>query len=192
MLAINSAFESWPVSATLNILFMFKLETKKILSHGSGWSICRIDRIVLKMVKSAPIRGSSYLPLLADLLKYKRFLLNIRNYEDDRCFEYCFLAEYQRQNNIPLTLRTMQSKEEERANFYDYRRNSKANEPTGDFVFPMGPPTYGRFKIHNEVQLNVSGLVAFFSLLNFLIGANLYLSTSEQIVGLTFVEELLL
>ena len=95
-------------------------------SHGSGWRIRRIDKIVLKMAKSAPIRGSSYLPLPADLLKLERFLLNIRKYEDDRCFEYCFVAEYHRQNNIPLTLRTMQSKEEEKASFYDYRRNSRA------------------------------------------------------------------
>ena len=72
-------------------------------SHGSGWRIRTIDKIVRKLVKSAPIRGSSYLPLPADLLKHKRLLLNIRNYEDDRCF----VAEYHRQNNIPRTLRTM-------------------------------------------------------------------------------------
>ena len=128
-------------------------------SHGSGWRIRRIDKIVLRMVKSAPIRGSSYLPLPADLLKLKRFLLNIRNYEDDRCFEYCFVAEYHRQNNIPLTLRTMQSREEEKASFYDYRRNSRAHEPTGDFVYPMGLPAIARFEILNEVQVNVFRLV---------------------------------
>ena len=115
-------------------------------SHGSGWRICRIDKIVLKMVKSAPIRGSSYLPLPADLLKLKRFLLIYRNYEDNSCFEYCFVAEYHWQNNIPLTLRTMQSKEEEKASFYDYRRNSRAHEPTGDFVYPMGLPAIRNFE----------------------------------------------
>ena len=60
-------------------------------SHGSGWRIRRLDKIVLKLVKSAPIRGLSYLPLPADLRKLKRFLLNFRNYEYDRCFEYCFV-----------------------------------------------------------------------------------------------------
>ena len=111
------------------------------------------------MVNTAPIRGSSYLPLTADLLKHKRFMLNIRNYEDDNCFEYCFVAEYHRQNNIPLTLRTMQS-EEEKASFYDYRRNSRAHEPTGDFVCPMGLPAIGRCEFLNEVQVNVFRLVA--------------------------------
>ena len=160
-------------------------------SHGSGWRIRRIDKIVLKMVKSAPIRGSSYLTLAVDLLKHKRFLLNIRYYEDDRCFEYCFVAEYHRQNNIPLTLRTMQCKEEEKASFYDYRRNSRAHEPTGDFVYLMGLPAIGRFEILNEVQVNVFRLIAV--LINFfLIGVKLHLSTSEQIVDCTFVEELLL
>ena len=38
-------------------------------SHGSGWKIRRVDKIVLKMVKSAPFRGSSHLPLPAYLLK---------------------------------------------------------------------------------------------------------------------------
>ena len=129
-------------------------------SHGSGWKVRRIDKIVLKMVKSVPIKGSLYLPLPANLLKNKRFLLNIRNYEEDRCFEYCFVAEYHRQNNIPLTLRTMQIKEEENASFFDYRRNSRAHEPTGDFVYPMGLPAIGRFETLNEVQVNVFRLVA--------------------------------
>ena len=116
------------------------------------------------MVKPAPIRGSSYLPLPADLLKHKRFLLSIRNNEEDRCFDYCLVAEYHRQNKIPLTLRTMHSKEAEKASFKDYRRNSRAHKPTVDFV----DPTF------------------------FLIGANLYLSTSNQKVSCTFVDELLL
>ena len=141
------------------------------------------------MVKSAPIRGSSYLPLPADLLKLKRFLLNIRNYEDDRCSEYCFVAEYHRQNNIPFTLRTMQSKEVEKASFYDYRRNSRAHEPTGDFVYPMGLPAIARFENLNEVQVNVFKLVAVLIITFLKTDVKLYLSTSEQMVGCTFVEE---
>ena len=54
----------------------------------------------------------------------------------------------------------MQRKEEEKARFYDYRRNSRAQEPTGVFVYPMGLPAIGRFEIFNEVQLNVFRLVA--------------------------------
>ena len=54
----------------------------------------------------------------------------------------------------------MQSKGEEKASFYDYRRNSRAHEPTGDFEYPMGLPATARFKILNEVQVNVFRLVA--------------------------------
>ena len=115
------------------------------------------------MVKSAPIRGSMYLPLPADLLKLKRFLLNIRNYEENSCFEYCFVAQYHRQNTIPLTLRTMQSQEEEKANFYDNCRNSSAHEPIGDFVFQMGLPAIGRFDVLRLVAV----------LVNTIFGANL-------------------
>ena len=115
------------------------------------------------MVKSAPIRGSMYLPLPADLLKLKRFLLNIRNYEENSCFEYCFVAQYHRQNTIPLTLRTMQSQEKEKANFYDYCRNSSAHEPIGDFVFQMGLPAIGRFDVLRLVAV----------LVNTIFGANL-------------------
>ena len=81
---------------------------------------------------------------------------------------------------------------EEKASFYDYRRNSRAHEPTGDFVYPMGLPAIARFEILNEVQVNVFRLVAVLIKSFFLIGVKLYLSTSEQMVGCTFVEELLL
>ena len=85
----------------------------------------------------------------------------------------------------------MQSKEEEKASFYDYRRNSRAHEPTGDFVYPMGLPAIARFEILTEVQVNVFRLIEV--LINFvLIGVKLYLSTSEEMVGCTFVEELVL
>ena len=70
-------------------------------SHGSGWRIRRIDKNVLKMAKSAPIRALSYLLLPADLLKLERFLMNIHNYEGDRCFEYCFVAEYPKAEHYP-------------------------------------------------------------------------------------------
>ena len=55
----------------------------------------------------------------------------------------------------------------------------------------MGLPAIARFEILNEVQVNVFRLVEV--LINFFfIGVKLYLSTSEQMVGCTFVEELLL
>ena len=189
MLAVD--IQGWAQDQFYDCVDQILSTVHQYASHGSGWRIRRIDKIVLKKVKSAPIRGSSYLPLPADLLKLKRFLLNIRNYEDDRCLEYCFVAEYHRQNNIPLTLHTMQSNEEEKASFNDYRRKSRANEPTGDFVYPMGLPAIARFEILNEVQVNVFRLVAVLIITFFKIGVELYLSTLEQMVGCTFVEELL-
>ena len=146
MLAVD--VQGWTQDQIYNCVDQILSTLHQYASHGSGWRIRRIDKIVLKMVKSSPIRGSSYLPLPAYLLKLKRFWLNIRSYEDDRCFEYCFVAEYHRQNLIPLTLRTIQSKHEEKPSFYDYCRNSRAHEPTGDFVYPMGLPAMF------EVQMN--------------------------------------
>ena len=128
--------------------------------QGSGWRIRRTDKIVLKMVKSAPIRCSSYLPQPADLLKHKRFSLKIRNYEDYRCFEYCFVAEYHRQNNIPLTLlvRCRVKKRRKRASIII----AKTHECTSQLVIlsPNRLPAIGRFEILNKVQVNVFRLVA--------------------------------
>ena len=44
--------------------------------------------------------------------------------------------------------------------FYDYRRNLRAHEQSGDFVYQMGLPAVGRFEILNELQVNVLRLVA--------------------------------
>ena len=117
------------------------------------------DKIVLKMVKYAPIKCSLYLPLPADLLEHKRFFLKICNYEDNK---RCLVAEFHRQNKIPLTLLAMHSKEEENSSFCDYPRNSQAHEPKRDFVYPMGLLAIGRFEYFNEVQVNVFRLVAVF------------------------------
>ena len=62
-------------------------------SHGSGWSIHQINNIEIRLVKVKPINASSYLALPTELAR-SRFLLNIRNQQDERCFLYCFTAQY--------------------------------------------------------------------------------------------------
>ena len=54
----------------------------------------------------------------------------------------------------------MQSKEEEKRASMIIIENSRAHEPTGDFVYPMWLPAIARFEILNEVQVNVFRLVA--------------------------------
>ena len=56
----------------------------------------------------------------------------------------------------------------------------------------MGLTAVGRFDILNEVQVKVFKFVAVLIITIFSIGANLYLSISDQMVGCTFVEKLLI
>ena len=64
---------------------------EKFLSRGSGWTLREINELQLKTAKYAPLAGSSYIPLPADLVK-KKALLNIENFEDNKCLVWCLLA----------------------------------------------------------------------------------------------------
>ena len=126
-------------------------------SNGSGWRIRRIDETFLKMVKSASIRVPSYLSLPANFLKTKRFFLNIRNYEEDRCFEYHFNAEYHRQTKSPHTHRTMQSKEEKKVSFYNHRRIRERTNQLGTLSTQWDYRLLNALKLSMKRKLTSSG-----------------------------------
>ena len=75
-------------------------------SPGSGWKVQQLNEINIKMVKNSPIRGSSFIELPRSLRKHKKWLLNVRNSSDHRCFAYCFTAAYHEYFKQRLTSNT--------------------------------------------------------------------------------------
>ena len=69
------------------------LSLNNFASHGSGWTVDSIDNVELRFVKTKPIFASSYLALPAELARCQ-YLLNIRNQQDEKCFLYCYTAQY--------------------------------------------------------------------------------------------------
>ena len=65
---------------------------------GSGWSIERIDGHYVNVVKYAPLRGRSYIPLPKELRNSKKGLINLKN-SDDECLLWC-LVRHKNPRNI--------------------------------------------------------------------------------------------
>ena len=61
--------------------------------HGSGRTVDSIENIELKLARSKPIAAFSYLALPAELAKCQ-YLSDIRNRQDEKCFLYCYTAQY--------------------------------------------------------------------------------------------------
>ena len=73
------------------------LSLNNFASHGSGWTVDRIENVELRFVKSKPISASSYLALPTELAR-SQYLLNIRNGQDEKRFLYCYTAQYHNKN----------------------------------------------------------------------------------------------
>ena len=67
-------------------------EIKHILeiwtSHGSGWIIDNVDNISIEISNHEPLAASSYIPLPKKLNNSMKGLINIQNYDDDKCFKW--------------------------------------------------------------------------------------------------------
>lgn len=61
------------------------------LKTGSGWVLKKIIHFELCVMKYTPLRGSSYLKL-PKKLENKHAILNIQNFDDEKCFIWCLLA----------------------------------------------------------------------------------------------------
>ena len=61
--------------------------------HGSGWTVDSIENIELRFARSKPIAATSYLALPIESAKCQ-YLLNIRIRQYQKCFLYCYTAQY--------------------------------------------------------------------------------------------------
>ncbi|KFM62508.1 hypothetical protein X975_05381, partial [Stegodyphus mimosarum] len=64
---------------------------EEFLKNGSGWVLEKIKKFELNVARYELFPGSSYIPLPKKLAD-KKAILNIQNYEDDKCFVWCLIA----------------------------------------------------------------------------------------------------
>ena len=122
-------------------------------SHGSGWSIHQIINTGIRLMKVKPIRASSYLALPTELAR-SRFLLNIRNQQNERWFLHCFTAQNHNLFGPFLTTSHDSWRQRSNPNLYD-ASNPSVKQPKGEFAMPMGLNKINRFEDLNNVCVNV-------------------------------------
>ena len=125
-------------------------------SYGSGWQLLQIDKVTLKLVRYAPVRGRSFIPFAeGHPLRRDSNLLNIHNANDDKCFLYCYTAGY----HLVFKKETLEPPGpcfRQRTNVLTYSsENPNAKQPLGDFDMRMSLLDIPRFEDMNEMQVNV-------------------------------------
>ena len=97
----------------------------------------------VNVVKYAPLRGNSYIPLPKELQNSKKGLINLKN-EDNKCFLWCHVRHLNPQNKDPqrikLTDKEFQIK-------LDY----------SGITFPVTIKQINRIEKQNNININVFG-----------------------------------
>ena len=113
------------------------LSLNNFASHGSGWTVDRIENVELRFVKSKPISASSYLALPTELAR-SQYLLNIRTHKIGPKLIPDNASWRQKTNPI------MYGPE-----------NPRAKQPVGEFLIPMAFHQLKKFEQLNQVRVNV-------------------------------------
>ena len=83
-------------------------------------------------------------------------LINIRNHEDNNCFELCFTAAYSLKHGVDLLLTDQQKANPPAARTQpDTYIAESAHKAQGNFDSPMSFASIGKFEQLNDVRVNV-------------------------------------
>ena len=123
-------------------------------SHGSGWIIDRIEKLQISFAAFSSITAGSDLELSDALSAGSTLLTNINTKDDDRCFLYCFVAEYHNVNEPVLYPTSRRWLEKNKVSTYDLDKEGivKIN---GGYEMPMGLMDMDSFEKLNNCQINV-------------------------------------
>ncbi|XP_046687323.1 uncharacterized protein LOC124372953 [Homalodisca vitripennis] len=84
-------------------------EESEYLDKGSGWTLYKIDGILVRFSRYRPLRGSTYIPL-PQIIENKKAVINPKNLHDNQCFKWAIISRYvkgshrERVNNRYLNL----------------------------------------------------------------------------------------
>ena len=122
-------------------------------SSGSGWVVEKISKLDVKF-PATDQRGSSYLALPYKLANC-RGILNIRNHDDAKCFNCCFVAAYHAHHGITLD-RDDRNYHIDKTSPAKYQQQN-IHQPVGEFEMPMGFEQMKAFETLDDVAINVFG-----------------------------------
>ena len=109
--------------------------------QGSNWTLDKVLKIKIHLVKYKPLKGSSYIPTPIKL-RSKHAIVNVQN-RDRKCFMWSMLA----------ALHPTERNTERIGKYVEY-----ANELTfEDITFPVKRKDIHRFEIQNKISVNVLG-----------------------------------
>ena len=129
------------------------LPLNNFASHGSGWTVDSIENIELRFARSKTIAASSYLALPTELAKCQ-YVLNIRNRQDEKCFLYCYTAQYHQLFGPALIPADASWRQKSNPIMYS-SENPRAKQPVGEFMMPMAFHQMEKFEQLNKVRVNV-------------------------------------
>ena len=129
------------------------LNLNNFSSQGSGWTVSNVRNLQVRLAKSRSVRAGSFLKLPSKL-QGSRHILNIRNNKDEKCFLYCFTAQYHRLFGPSLIPDTGNWRQKTNP-FYYGSENPKARLPIGEYDMPMGINQIDQFETLNNVRVNI-------------------------------------
>lgn len=117
----------------------------KTQAEGSNILFQKVDKLELRVAKYSPLKGSSYLPLSEWLNKPNKGLINIKNFNDEKCFLWSCLAGL----DLPAP-------HPERISHYKHRQNEL---DMSDIKFPVKIKDIDKFEQKNPgISVSVFGL----------------------------------
>ncbi|XP_050548065.1 uncharacterized protein LOC126909672, partial [Daktulosphaira vitifoliae] len=144
----RSLYVSSPINEFLNEDFTkLLLEQEEYQGKGSGFTLEKIDGILLYTDKYTPFGGGSYLPLPKEI-ESKRSTINVKNDDDNNCFIYSIMTKTI--NPVNASRITLQKKHfEENGHKYNF----------SGLTMPLTLEEITKFeKQNNNVSVNVYGL----------------------------------
>jgi hypothetical protein len=120
---------------------------EELVNGGSNWMFSKILNLNIKVQKAPRSRGGSYIAT-PEGLKDRRATLNIKNVDDERCFEYCLAAflfqeEIKNSNNKDTSNPRLYSK------YLDLLKLPKTVK------YPVEIDRISRYETLNDVKINI-------------------------------------
>lgn len=112
-----------------------------LATRGSGWTILRIDDLIITIAKNSPIRGGSSNTLRPSCLSGKRGLLDFQC-PTDECFVYAFLSALHHRE-LPLNRRKIWFEYNVFKQYYNF----------DSLVYPVSPSKLKAFEDANQVTV---------------------------------------
>ena len=153
-------FKTSPIATTRSIPIEEALEStfqdmrEKIntyIRNGSGWVLKAVLDVDLRVATYDPLRATSYLRL-PEKLHNSVSVLNIRNYDDDKCALWCILARL-----YPIHRNNDRNNLSSNPNAYRAHEN---DIDTSGIEFPLQIRDIGKLERRNDLSINVFSLTS--------------------------------